>query len=141
MRVIRLAFLLIVCWVMCVDTAAQVATAPATLRIGRKDFVEQDILCEIVKQHVRRRLNIDAECSERLQKPHEAILADNIDAYVEYLGTAYAAILRHETSPDANYIRQTVEKQYRSLGLLWLKDLGFETPFAIVVRSDEARLK
>src|ERR1051325_10796366 len=121
---------------VCLTEAVIGAQAPIT--IGRKDFVEQDILCEIVKQHIQRRLGAAARCSERLAKPHDEILAGKIDAYVEYAGTAYSTNLRQAASTDRRHIMETIQSEYRSRGLLWLRDLGFENTFVMVVRRDEA---
>ncbi|MFQ5678841.1 MAG: glycine betaine ABC transporter substrate-binding protein [Gemmatimonadota bacterium] len=110
--------------------------------VGSKNFTEQDLLGEIVAQWieattdlpVRRRLHLGGTfiC-------HRALVAGEIDAYVEYTGTAYTAILERPPVPDPDSVYRAVRADYRQRwGLEWLPPLGFENTFALLVRRATA---
>ncbi|HUP60449.1 MAG TPA: glycine betaine ABC transporter substrate-binding protein [Thermoanaerobaculia bacterium] len=100
--------------------------------VGSKNFTESVLLGELVAQkleangcRVVRRLNMGGTfvCDS-------AIRAGEIDAYVEYSGTALSAILKQ---PNAN-----VEEAYAKRGLHWSPPLGFNNTFAMIVRRADA---
>ncbi|MGH9337105.1 MAG: glycine betaine ABC transporter substrate-binding protein, partial [Vicinamibacteria bacterium] len=109
--------------------------------VGSKNFTEQVILGEILAQlleargvEVERRLNLGGTfiC-------HRAMLAGDLDVYVEYTGTALTAILKEEVSQDASAVYRRVRDVYRTkLGLEWTAPLGFENTFAIAMLPGEA---
>ena len=87
---------------------------PSTLRVGSKNFTESVILGELVAQHlerqgytVDRRLNLGGTfiC-------HQAIVNGQLDLYVEYTGTAYAAVLELPVERDAEQVRAVVDSIY-----------------------------
>lgn len=110
--------------------------------ICSKNFTESILLGEIVAQQleaagvpVDRRFNLGGTfvC-------HEALLAGQVDAYVEYTGTAHAAILKLPPSRDRAAVRAAVDSTYRARwDLVWTEALGFENTFAILVRGADAR--
>jgi osmoprotectant transport system substrate-binding protein len=122
------------------------------LRIGRKNFIEQDILCEIISQRLTNSLHVAVEgCDVPLPNPAEAIANESIDLYVEYSGTAYTVILKNQWPLPPELIRvnetrasirqtvnDTITKEYKARGLIWMPPLGFEDTFAIVVRREDA---
>lgn len=107
-----------------------------------KNFTESILLGEIVAQQfesagiaVDRRLNLGGTfvC-------HEALTAGQVDAYVEYTGTAFSAIFKQSTERDPVRVRQFVDSAYRAeWNVIWTEPLGFENTFAILVRGDDAR--
>jgi osmoprotectant transport system substrate-binding protein len=59
--------------------------------------------------------------------------------YVEYTGTAFTAILKHEPISDPRAVYDQVKRDYESsFNLEWLKPVGFNNTFAILVRNQEA---
>jgi osmoprotectant transport system substrate-binding protein/osmoprotectant transport system permease protein len=111
------------------------------VRIGSKNFTEQIVLGEIVAQaveaaglRVERRLNLGGTfiCDR-------AIRTGDIDAYVEYSGTAHAAIFHEPPNTDPGQVLTQVRERYADAGLTLLDPLGFENTFAILVRGDVAR--
>jgi glycine betaine/choline ABC-type transport system substrate-binding protein len=110
--------------------------------VGSKNFTEQVILGEILAQllearnvPVERRLNLGGTliC-------HRAILAGDLDVYVEYTGTALTAILKEPVSHDASAVYRQVRETYRrDLGLAWTDPLGFENTFAIAMKPETAK--
>jgi osmoprotectant transport system permease protein len=111
-----------------------------TIVIGSKNFTEQVVLGELLAQTferrgltVTRRLNLGGSfiCDR-------AIRSGDIDAYVEYTGTALAAILKQPIVKDPDAVFNTVRDAYARAGLSVLSPLGFNNTFAIVVRRADA---
>ena len=111
--------------------------------IGSKNFTEQIILSELIAQHLEK--HTDLEVDRRLNLGgtfvcHEGMLAGQLDIYVEYTGTALAAILKEPPSGDPEAVLATVRSAYRDqFGVEWTEPLGFNNTFAIIVRGDDAR--
>jgi glycine betaine/choline ABC-type transport system substrate-binding protein len=71
---------------------------------------------------------------------HQALVAGQIDAYVEYTGTALTAILKKPVSTDAKQVYETVRRDYQEqFKTEWTEPLGFNNTFVIVVRGDDAQ--
>lgn len=117
-------------------------TAESPIRIGSKNFSEQVILGEIAAQGLERRgLAVD----RRLNLGgtfvcHQALVADELDLYPEYTGTAFTAILKRKPVSDPAAVREDVSRAYRERwNLVWAPPLGFENTFALVMRGEDAR--
>jgi glycine betaine/choline ABC-type transport system substrate-binding protein len=110
--------------------------------IGSKNFTESDLLGEIVAQQLERRAALPVERRFHLGGTfvcHEAIKAGQIDAYVEYTGTAYTAVLKLPPLLDPDSVYRAVAGEYaRRFGLAWGPPLGFDNTFAILVRRTDA---
>src|SRR5260221_3782415 len=66
------------------------------LVIGSKFFTEQVVLAELLAQHIEQRTGIPVERKTNLGGTlliHKAMLAGDLDLYVEYTGTALTAVL------------------------------------------------
>src|SRR6056297_1585231 len=64
--------------------------------VASKDFTEQDILGELLAQQIEDTTDLTVTRRPRLGGSfvcHNAILAGQIDAYIEYTGTAFTGIL------------------------------------------------
>src|SRR5215467_2301781 len=112
--------------------------------VGSKNFTEQLILGELLAQYlepfsphgISRRFYLAGTyiC-------HQALLAGRIDMYVEYTGTALAAILKEKHAPSGHEeVLALVRDEYaRRFKLEVLPPLGFDNSFAIVMRGPDAR--
>jgi osmoprotectant transport system substrate-binding protein len=113
------------------------------ITVGSKNFTEQLVLGEIIAQHVERRLNNKVDRTLNLGGTlltHQALLNGQIDLYPEYSGTALTEILKQKAdTTDASIVLERVRNQYRNIRLEWLEPLGFNNPFAMVVRGEDAR--
>jgi len=113
------------------------------LTVGSKNFTEQLILGEILKQYLSNVCRTPVEGRFYLAGTYicqQAILAGRIDAYVEYTGTALAAILKEQYSGDPAAVYQRVKEEYkRRFDLEVMPPLGFNNSFAMVMRGDDAR--
>ena len=112
------------------------------LVIGSKFFTEQVVLAELLAQHIEQRTGIPVERKTNLGGTlliHKAMLAGDLDLYVEYTGTALTAVLGEWPKGDARMTYERVKQQYaQRFGLEVTEPLGFENTFAMVVRSDDA---
>jgi osmoprotectant transport system substrate-binding protein len=112
------------------------------LVIGSKFFTEQVILAELLAQHIEARTGIHVERKANLGGTlliHKAMLAGDLDLYVEYTGTALTAVLGEAPKGDSKATYERVKDQYaQRFGLEVTEPLGFENTFAMVVRSEDA---
>jgi glycine betaine/choline ABC-type transport system substrate-binding protein len=111
--------------------------------VGSKNFTEQLVLGELLAQLLESHTNIPVERRFYLAGTYicqQAILAGRIDIYVEYTGTALAAILKQPAQSDSKAVFEIVRNAYqRRFNLTVLPSLGFDNTFAIVMREADAR--
>jgi osmoprotectant transport system permease protein len=109
--------------------------------VASKDFTEQVILGELVAQSLEREgVPVARQFELGGDLCHRALVQGTADVYVEYTGTAYLTILKHEPLTDPREVYARVKAEYAErFGLAWLDPLGFEDTFAILVRGDDAR--
>lgn len=114
---------------------------PGAVVVGSKDFVEQDVLAELIAQEleargvpVERRFHFGGT-----DITHAALTSGAIDLYVEYSGTALTAILDRAPIHDRDSVYTEVEAAYlEKWDLVVGPPLGFENTFALVVRRADA---
>ena len=113
--------------------------------VGTKNFTEQLVLGELLAQVLEERTTTPVERRFYLAGTyicHQAILAGRIDMYVEYTGTALAAILKQPVRSGSERVFETVRQQYRNrFNLTVLPSLGFNNSFALAMRGEDARAK
>ncbi len=122
---------------------AACATRARGITIGSKNFTEQLVLGELLAQYLGSVCRLPIERRFYLAGTYicqQALLAGRIDVYVEYTGTALAAILKQNASGDSRAVYEQVKQEYRSkFGLDVMPPLGFNNSFAMVMRGDDAR--
>jgi osmoprotectant transport system substrate-binding protein len=116
---------------------------PTQIVVGSKNFTEQLLLGELLSQYLGK------VCSAPVQRRfylagtyicQQAMLAGRIDTYVEYTGTALAAVLKEKYSGDPAAVYGQVKEAYRlRFKLEVMPPLGFNNSFAMVMRGEEAR--
>jgi len=114
------------------------------ISIGTKNFTEQLVLGELLAQVLESRIgNASVERRFYLAGTYicqQAILARRIDVYVEYTGTALAAILKQPVISDSKAVFEIVRREYaRRFNLMVMPSLGFNNTFAIAMRGHDAR--
>jgi len=111
--------------------------------VGSKFFTEQVVLAELLAQHIEGRTGIRVERKTNLGGTlliQKAMLAGELDLYVEYTGTALTAVLNEAPSGDSKNVYERVKKEYAErFGLEVTEPLGFENTFAMVIRGDDAK--
>jgi osmoprotectant transport system substrate-binding protein/osmoprotectant transport system permease protein len=131
--------------VIAAAAAAALALAARTsndvIRVGSKNFTEQIILGEIVAQTIETRTTLRVERRLNLGGTFicdRAVRSGDIDAYVEYSGTAQTAIFHQPVDTDSRRVFDAVKARYAAGGLTLLDPLGFENTFAMLIRGDDA---
>src|SRR6516165_9315562 len=113
------------------------------ITIGSKFFTEQVILAELLAQHIEARTGIPVERKTNLGGTllvHKALLAGELDLYVEYTGTALTSVLDERPSGDSSAVHARVRSLYAErFHLEVIEPLGFENTFAMVIRGDDAQ--
>jgi osmoprotectant transport system substrate-binding protein len=115
------------------------------ISIGSKNFTEQLVLGELLAQLLEHRTGTPVERRFYLAGTYicqQAILAGRIDAYVEYTGTALAAILKQPVNSNSKLVFETVRREYQNrFNLAVFPSLGFNNTFALAMRGDDAKAK
>lgn len=111
--------------------------------VGSKFFTEQVVLAELLAQHVEARTGIPVARKTNLGGTlliQKAMLAGDLDLYVEYTGTALTAVLNEAPNGDSNRVYERVKKEYAErFGFEVTEPLGFENTFAMVIRGEDAK--
>jgi osmoprotectant transport system permease protein len=122
--------------------AAYPGKTGSRIAVGSKDFTEQIILGEILAQVIESKTGLRPERRFDLggNLAHQALLAGELDTYVEYTGTALTAILQHQPVTDPREVYRLVKEEYTAkFGVDWTEPLGFNNTFAILIRGEDAR--
>ena len=122
-------------------SATALMQMPKKVVLGSKLFNEQYILAHMIA-HLMRDNGIEADVKESLGGTminYEALKKGNIDAYVEYTGTAYNVILKlpplEQWDPD--YIYEEVERGLMEQdGIAIAARFGFRDDYAIALHKD-----
>jgi osmoprotectant transport system permease protein len=115
--------------------------APATYRIGAKDFSEQYILADLM---ARRLEATGARVATRddlgSATIYRALAAGEVDAYVDYSGTLWANVLGRTDNPGRSAVLAGLGAELaRRDRVLVLGPLGFENAYALAMRDARAR--
>jgi len=142
-RPVLAAVLTLMLALILVATARAARRGEGAIVVGSKNFTEQLVLGELLAQTieraglpVERRLNLGGTliCDR-------ATLTGDIDAYVEYTGTALTAVFHRDVDRDGARVFDTVRQEYARTGRALLPGLGFNNTFAILVRGADARAR
>lgn len=111
--------------------------------VGSKFFTEQVVLAELLAQHIEARTSIHVDRKANLGGTllcQKALQAGELDLYVEYTGTALAAVLNETLSGGSTDVYRRVKRGYSDrFDLEVTEPLGFENTFAMVIRGDDAQ--
>ena len=128
---------------VCVVVAVSSCSRSDRITVCSKNFTEQVILGELLAEQIEHETNLTVDRKLNLGGTlvcHEALMAGQIDAYVEYTGTGLTAILKERPSNDSTRVYETVKAAYKSrFGVEWTEPLGFNNTFAIIVRKADAQ--
>ncbi|MBW4594039.1 MAG: ABC transporter substrate-binding protein [Brasilonema angustatum HA4187-MV1] len=110
--------------------------------VASKGLGEQAILSELLAQQIEATTNLKVELRDLMGTfvCHQAITTGKIDAYVEYTGTAFTAILKQRVINDPKEVYQRLKQAYaQQFNLEVMKSLGFENTFAMIISGEDAR--
>jgi len=101
------------------------------------------VLAELLAQHIEAKTGIPVIRKTNLGGTllvHKALLAGELDLYVEYTGTALTAVLNETPQGDSAAVYNRVKQLYSDRFHLEVTEpLGFENTFAMVIRGDDAQ--
>jgi len=113
------------------------------ITVGSKFFTEQVLLAELLAQQIEAKTGIKVQRKTNLGGTllvHKALLAGELDLYVEYTGTALTAVLHETPSGDSLSVYRRVKQAYADRFHLEVAEpLGFENTFAMVIRGEDAK--
>ncbi len=127
-------------WLAC---CASLVTAQDQVVVGSKNFTESAILAEVVAQMLEAHTELRVERRTNLGGTmicHAAVRAGEIDIYVEYTGTGWAAVLEESGKID-DPLRAFVhvQRRYRDeFDVHWLEPLGLNNSYAIAMTEAKA---
>ena len=144
MRRSLFGFLCVLCFFNFLYFFSGCSKPPQTkITIGSKFFTEQVVLAELLAQHIEARTGIPVIRKTNLGGTllvHKALLAGELDLYVEYTGTALTAVLNEAPHGDSNTVYNRVKQLYSDRFHLEVTEpLGFENTFAMVIRGEDAQ--
>ena len=110
------------------------------VRIGAKNFAEQEILAQMAKQLLNDR-GIPTEPIDHAKDTatvYSKLRHDELDVIIDYTGTALNLFGIESVSEEED--RKVLQKKYAELGLEWLEPLEFQNGYCLYV-TDRAKLK
>ncbi|MGH7024360.1 MAG: ABC transporter permease/substrate-binding protein [Caulobacteraceae bacterium] len=117
------------------------AGAGPSYRIGAKNFSEQYILAQLMARRLEAsgaRVSIRDDLGSATV--YRALVAGEIDAYVDYSGTLWANVLGRTVNPGRVAVLDQLKHDLaRRDGVLLLGPLGFENAYALAMRADRAK--
>lgn len=113
-----------------------------TVDIGHKNYTEQRLLGNMIKQVVENKTEYKVNLIELggTNVNFGALKSAEILAYPEYTGTAFAAILRKKGVTDPKKVLEIMRKEFREQHELNVMDpMGFENAYCLVVTKEFAK--
>lgn len=93
---------------------ANLVKDPNTIRIGSKQFTEQLVLGNMLGEMIEKNTNIKVEShlgAGGTQVLFSAMEKGDLDAYIDYTGTAYVDILKHDPISDEQEVYDTTKEE------------------------------
>lgn len=116
--------------------------AVRTIVIGAKTFTEQYVLSEIVAAEVTRTTGLPTRTVSSLGSTvaFDALVAGEIDLYVDYTGTIWATLMKRvDVPPDPAIVLAEVRRWLADThGVAIVAALGFENAYALAMRDETA---
>lgn len=113
-----------------------IRTRNNTIYIGTKNLTEQQIIANVYKQVIEANTDYEVRIVSGLDTTsfvQNALLAGDIDMYVEYTSTAYLEIFKHDFKQQTRAeLVNTLKTDYQSIGLQLNSLLGFENSNGII---------
>lgn len=137
-----LAFVLLLTLSLVGCSAKTKAGAEDTIKIGGKNFTEQDILVHLMAGVVEAKTDLTVETKPWLggtMVASKALDNGDIDIYAEYTGTALMVQLEQEPMTDPDAVYEKVSKMYNeNKKVTWLKPFGFNNTYTMSMRKSHA---
>ena len=117
------------------------AETQSDIIVGSKDFTEGVIMAHLMADMIEDRTDLRVTRHTNLggtQVAYEALKTGNIDLYMDYTGTVYVSILRHEPLTDVDEVYRRSRDELTAMGIMMLPQYGFDNTYALAVRQDTA---
>jgi osmoprotectant transport system permease protein len=107
--------------------------------VGAKTFTEQFVLASLIEQRLRD-AGLQATRRDGLGSTvaFDALMSNEIDAYVEYSGTLWATQMRRADIRPREEVLREAEKWLAERKVLLLGALGFENSYALAMKRSRA---
>ncbi len=104
------------------DESSSEAGEKGTIRVGSKDFTENEIVSEIYALALEDAgYTVDRVFDISSSVIHQSIVNDEVDLYPEYTGTGLLSILQEDLVTDPDEVYAIVKKEYEEqFSLTWL---------------------
>jgi len=113
------------------------------IRVGSKNFTEQQILGFMISDLIEGNSDIKVDRQINLggtQICFEAIKSGEIDAYIDYTGTAFVSMLGNQPVSDREQVYTTVKTELKNLyGIEVLHEYSFNNTYALAMMPDVAQ--
>jgi glycine betaine/choline ABC-type transport system substrate-binding protein len=113
-----------------------------TIKVGGKNFTEQDILAHMMATMIEHHTDIAVQRKVGLGGTmicFNALRSGDLDLYAEYTGTGLVSILDRETVKSSEKAFQIVEEAFQEKwNLVWLQPFGFNNTYTLTMRRKQA---
>ncbi len=143
---IKITFMALIVGLLTVITVNQVflinTYQTKSIVIGTKNFTEQYILGHLMSELIEAKTDVKVIKKFNLGSTtilHNALLANQVDLYPEYTGTAYIVVLKQNNILSAQKTYDYVKRVYlEKFDLIWMPPFGFENAESLAVKADFA---
>lgn len=117
----------------------------SVITIGGKQFTEQSIMVEMLKEYIESHTNIKVKTKPGIggtQVVFNAIKKGEIDMAVDYTGTIYGQILQHDLSKekDKDKVYSTIKREMKdNYNLVILDQSKFNNTYTLAVTQETAK--
>ena len=114
-------------------------TSRPAYTIGAKNFSEQFILAEVMKDRLHA-AGATVKSGLGSAIAFRALASGDIDVYVDYSGTLWANVLKRTDTPAPDVLLAALTHEMKArYGVTVLGSLGFENAYALAMKGDKAR--
>ena len=128
---------------LAVLVAAGCGNSPRPIVVGSMNSTEQNILGEIVAQHLGHRLGRAVDRRPNLGgslNAYQALLNGEISLYPEYTGSIVTELLKEPPAADASMVFERARGEMRRIAQAeLLTPLGFDNGYIAVINADDPR--
>ena len=122
---------------------AACGTSAKPIVVGSMNSTEQNVLAEIVAQHLEHRFGHKVDRRPDLAGSlgaYQALQNGEISLYPEYSGAIVTEILKEQAASDRSAVFERARSEMKRVAQAQLMDpLGFDNGFVAVIRSDDPR--
>ena len=123
-----------------INYSANDVTSKDTITIGSMDFTEQEILSYMIAELIEENTDIEVEQELSLGSSNivmGAVSTNDIDMYIDYTGTIYGSVLKHEPNSNVQEVYDISKKELKEqYDLNILDDLNFNNTYTLAVKKE-----